>query len=171
MLEVEPPEGFHWHWERDTVRVQLPDVQATESHLLEPFLPGATAIRLARAMEALAPRAGDASGKPSPALRQVTLAYDARYAPETIERFADRLAAALAAVGLEPTIVRLPVEPLPAAPLDSASESKPSVDPGAETDSGTAPEFLEKPHPPADRPARVTPPRRTWRERFRHGHA
>lgn len=212
MLAIEPPEGFQWRWDGDSVRVQLPEMQVTRSHCFEPMLPRGIVVRLARALEALAPRrVGKEGNAPRPALQKITLAHDARYQSETIEKFTDRLVTAIGALGLDPQISHIAVQPVAAAPdpvrtppppaeapeesapiasfaVDESPQPERAVDPAAETDSGTEPDFLTEktetppttpvpattaPSPAKERTRPATPaaPRRSWRERLQKGRA
>jgi hypothetical protein len=122
VIDVEPPVGFCWRWEGDSVRVELPDLQTSRTHLLEPFLPRADVVQLARAIEAHAPRRPGSSGAEGRALlRRVTVAHDARYRRETVERFSDRFAVALAALGLVPAMITEAFGP--AEPASGSSDS------------------------------------------------
>lgn len=102
-MDLRPlPKGFRWTWVGGTVRIDLPRLERTESHVYEPVLSERDAERLAEAL-ALRNTKRMASGS-SRKLVRILLAHDPAFSAEGLARFRMRLSVALIEYGLEATI-------------------------------------------------------------------
>jgi hypothetical protein len=116
------PEGFLASREGGTVRVHLPEIEVTRTHVLEPMLTRGMAQQVAEALWN--------TDVESP-IERVVLVHDTRYSEQAIEKFRERLWAVLVDGGVEAQI-ELESEPLlseparPDAPPDASSKSVPA---------------------------------------------
>jgi hypothetical protein len=102
-VDLDPlPRGFRWTWVGGTVRVDLPRLEKTASHVYEPVLSERDAERLAQAL-ALRDTKRMASGA-TRKLSRVLLAHDPAFSAEGLASFRMRLSVALIEYGLDATI-------------------------------------------------------------------
>lgn len=106
MGTVRLPDGFGWTWAGDTVRIDLPRVLRTPTHVLEPVLSRADAEALADAVFAQdrARRKNVGQGSVVRPLARILLAHSPRYTAETLQKFRAKLAMALIERGPKVTI-------------------------------------------------------------------
>src|SRR5262245_51186566 len=150
MKNDEMPEGYLATREGDTVRVHLPEVVVTSSHVLEPMLTRGAAQQVAEALwnaDVEAP------------IARVVLVRDPRYAEATVEKFRERLWAMLVEGGVEAQIetgrvrgARETDPPAPAAPAPPPVAPAPAA--GAP---GPAAPAAGAPAPPTASPAPAAP--------------
>ena len=106
MAAIPLPEGFGWTWAGDTVRINLPPMTRTETHVFEPVLSRADAERLAEALGAYDRRrlASASRGSGAHPLARILLAHHPKYTQETLAKFRTKLSLALVERGQKPTI-------------------------------------------------------------------
>jgi hypothetical protein len=150
------PEGFLASREGGTVRVHLPEIEVTRTHVLEPMLTRGMAQQVAEALWN--------TDVESP-IDRVVLVHDTRYSDQAIEKFRERLWAVLVDGGVEVQI-ELESEPLvsdPAPPQAAPSPAPPPArGPAPEASSDASSQPVPPPTatklPELDDPA-PTPPR------------
>ena len=106
MASIQLPDGYGWTWAGDTVRINLPPVVRTATHVMEPVLSRADAELLAEALGAYERRRLASAGRGTSArpLARILLAHHPQYTPETLAKFRTKLSLALVERGQKPTI-------------------------------------------------------------------
>jgi hypothetical protein len=113
MKHDQMPDGYLATRDGDTVRLQLPEVLVTESHVFEPMLTRGAAQQVAEALwnsDVEAP------------LARVVILRDPRYAEASVEKFRERLWAVLVEGGVEAELEIEVVESAGQAPPAAAPE-------------------------------------------------
>jgi hypothetical protein len=111
------PEGFFATREGGKVKVHLPEMVVTQSHVYEPMLTRGAAQRVAEALW---------NADVESPIERVVLLRDARYSEETVEKFRERVWAVLVEGGVEAQI-DIEIEPL----ADEPSMPEPTAEPAA----------------------------------------
>ena len=113
MKHDQMPDGYLATRDGDTVRLQLPEVVVTQSHVLEPMLTRGAAQQVAEALwnaDVEAP------------LSRVVILRDPRYSEASVEKFRERLWAVLVEGGVEAQLDVEVVQPGGEAPPAAAPE-------------------------------------------------
>lgn len=138
MKHDQMPDGFLAAREGGTVRVHLPEVEVTQSHVLEPMLSRGMAQQLAEALW---------NADVESPVDRVVLVHDTRYSEQALEKFRERLWAVLVEGGVE-TQIELESEPL----VSSAPAAEPAPAAPEPPGPAPAPAATSEPEPQAAKP-------------------
>ena len=99
-MALEPlPEGFRWNWAGETVRIWVPPILRSDSHLYEPVLSRRDAEALAEAVTVREQkRLGAGARRP---ISRVVLDHDPGFSGEALAKFREKLSVALVEYGHE----------------------------------------------------------------------